>query len=562
MSSNEINPGNGLESGVRSSAGLPGSISDTNRDRFEQQLSKAHSSLGGIPIDPLLESDDGFNAGASYDGSVNGASSRRNEFESGIPSIDFVARQVGKVLDVVDKTVEEGASVRQFISETTAHVSEVIHERADVARRNWNAPDNELREVLTDRLQRGVGFLKKLSASLSENPDARELMDNAITVGRNLAEKTSDAIQNAQFATESFLEGVHNEVYGKSSLPLGQASSRDRQAHPSVGVIDLGHPFVGVIDTGFEAQDHGTQVVSVIQEVGHQFPDWLANSVGSGTWSESLVNFADAARASERFNAVANLSFDLTQLNSDGSISTRYEFTTEEREALKYAQANGVLVVVSAGNQGGTMSALGQASQEFDNVIAVGASEGGQRADYSSYGSGLDFVASGQGKAEVEGTSLAAARVTGAIARIWDANSQLDYRQVIQTLEATATDLQQPGWDHETGFGQLNPSAAIKLAEGLASQPQGSLTSPVLQNLSEKHQINQDIPSGSVWQQSNDAILIERPNSLIAGNAASYPGYSLKFNPSAPEYNEAPAVVRIWQQRMNDLGYKINVDGQ
>ena len=74
-----------------------------------------------------------------------------------------------------------------------------------------------------------------------------------------------------------------------------------------------------------------------------------------------------------------------------------------------------------------------------------------------------------------------------------------------------------------------------------------------------------DIPpvSKSSPHQGGSADATERRiQSALAGNSASYPGYSLKFNPSAPEYNEAPAVVRIWQQRMKDLGYKINVDGQ
>jgi hypothetical protein len=79
-------------------------------------------------------------------------------------------------------------------------------------------------------------------------------------------------------------------------------------------------------------------------------------------------------------------SLDLTQVESDGSIKTRYEFTPKEREALEYARQNGILVVVAAGNDGSVMSVLGQASQEFDNIITVGATNGNQRANYSSYG--------------------------------------------------------------------------------------------------------------------------------------------------------------------------------
>ena len=47
----------------------------------------------------------------------------------------------------------------------------------------------------------------------------------------------------------------------------------------------------------------------------------------------------------------------------------------------------------------------------------------------------------------------------------------------------------------------------------------------------------------------------------LAGTTPDYPGYNLIYNSSAPEYNEDPDVVRLWQQRMLDLGYEIEVDG-
>ena len=49
--------------------------------------------------------------------------------------------------------------------------------------------------------------------------------------------------------------------------------------------------------------------------------------------------------------------------------------------------------------------------------------------------------------------------------------------------------------------------------------------------------------------------------SISDSDSPSYPGYNLIYNPSAPEYNEDPEVVRLWQQRMADLGYEIEVDG-
>jgi hypothetical protein len=138
------------------------------------------------------------------------------------------------------------------------------------------------------------------------------------------------------------------------------------------------------------------------------------------------------------------------------------------------------------------MSVLGQASQEFDNIITVGAAErfndeialskAYNRTEYSSYGYGLDIVApggtidnptlslSGEEVGSMAGTSVATAKVTGAISQVWAANPSLSYRQVIEIIKNTATDLGATDFDLETGAGLLNMVAAVQLAK--ATQPE------------------------------------------------------------------------------------------
>ena len=448
-------------------------------------------------------------------------------------------------------------------------------------------------------------------------------------------------------------------------------------------------PLVGIIDTGFnannpdidysriilgrdridednnpllqtgEGNEHGTHVLGIIgatrgnglgiDGINDQAPIWLGRAVGSGQWAESLVEFVDAAKASGQPNAVVNLSFDLTQTNPDGSVTTRYELTPQERQTLEYARQNKVLIVAAAGNNGGTMSALGQASQEFDNIITVGSVDyRSSRADYSNFGNGLDIVAYGGtsdepvistvdsgadlellttdldepddeisaavqstfeeifapestneasvlsvaestsgggelswddlellqkltpderqayedaiaeidnfisdylntgidqnslnllepyfaagldatseflnafdadlvdtllkaqeaieettdnadvlietdsdlsipldfGLGEMAGTSVAAAKVTGAASQVWAANPSLSYLQVKEILKQTAVDLNTPGWDMETGAGLVNIAAAVEL--GKRTQPEVYQPKPLLSPL-------------------------------------------------------------------------------
>ena len=280
-----------------------------------------------------------------------------------------------------------------------------------------------------------------------------------------------------------------------------------------------------------EGSEHGTHIAGIIagtqnnglgiDGINDQAPLYISRATGSGNWAQGLVDFVDAAKESGQPHAIANLSLDLTQINHDGSVTTRYEFTPFEREALEYARQNHVLIVAAAGNDGDVMSVLGQASQEFDNIITVGAakhidltdpsisidtSDNSEfsvndflghapldyavdstldpsvvatefdRAEYSSYGYGLDIVADGgtlddpvlstvgDDLGTMAGTSVATAQVTGAASLIWAENPDLSYRQVIDILKSTSIDLNAPGWDEETGSGLLNIAAALELA--------------------------------------------------------------------------------------------------
>ncbi len=245
--------------------------------------------------------------------------------------------------------------------------------------------------------------------------------------------------------------------------------------------IKKGRDYVGGDDNPLlkagEGSEHGTFMLGIVDAINKTAPKWVGRAIDSGRWADSLVEFVDAAKASGQKNAIANLSLDLTQKNADGSVTTRYELTPAERSAIEYARQNGVMLVVAAGNDGGVMSVLGQASQEFDNIFTVGAGDINGRSIYSSYGRGLDIVADG-GTTEhpdlstvgndlgtMAGTSVATAKVAGAASLVWAANPALNYRQVMEILKSTARDLGPVGWDDETGFGFLNTLAAVDLAK-------------------------------------------------------------------------------------------------
>ncbi|MBF2027901.1 MAG: S8/S53 family peptidase, partial [Oscillatoriales cyanobacterium C42_A2020_001] len=314
----------------------------------------------------------------------------------------------------------------------------------------------------------------------------------------NWLNKANQWVNDKVHAAQSFVNGG-GAIAADDILPALQSGSQSQATQSNQAIV-------GIIDSGFGANDHGTQMLDTIRDVNPEASVVLKEGVGQGGWAESLTEFVDTAKASGQTGAVANLSFDLTETRPDGTVTTRSQLTAEEQSALAYARDNNVLVVASAGNEGGAMSALGQASEQFENVIAVGAAEGNGRADYSSFGPGLDLVANGS-KHGKEGTSFAAAEVTGAISEIWEANPHLSARQVSQTLQATATDLHTPGWDAETGAGKLNLDRARSVAQQITPDTQSFSGADLL------HQ-TQGSFDGATWQSKNGSVASERSNFL------------------------------------------------
>nr|WP_141724508.1 S8 family serine peptidase [Desertifilum tharense] len=365
----------------------------------------------------------------------------------------------------------------------------------------------------------------EIASAVGTQADVIALTTRLERLTQTLSRQETVSFENA-IAINNLLNRVEMLSYPPTPLPVTLVPPSN------FNFASESQPLVGIIDTGFsgnnpdidysrvtwgrdwidgdndptlvpgEGNEHGTHILGLIAAqrdngigidgINPDAPIWAGRAVGSGKWAESLVEFVDAARESGQPNAVVNLSLDLTQIDAQGNITTRYELTPMERTAIEYARQNGVLLVVAAGNDASVMSALGQASQEFDNIITVGAAEqfdpntsvwkGANRTDYSSYGHGLDITAYGgtienpklslteDGVGVMAGTSVATAKVTGAISQVWAANPGLNYRQVIDILKQTATDLGETGFDPSTGAGLLNIIAAVHLAK--ATKPE------------------------------------------------------------------------------------------
>ena len=141
-------------------------------------------------------------------------------------------------------------------------------------------------------------------------------------------------------------------------------------------------------------------------------------------------------------------------------------------EAIEYAYKKGVVMVAAAGNW---------ASQDISypaaisKVMAVSATDKNDKlADFSSYGPLIDVCAPGEkiystiwdpykgsSYSEMSGTSMASPMVAGLAALLLAKNPKLTNDEVRQIIEASGTDLGDPGWDPKFGHGMINVSKAL-----------------------------------------------------------------------------------------------------
>ncbi|MFE9744341.1 S8 family serine peptidase [Saccharothrix saharensis] len=177
------------------------------------------------------------------------------------------------------------------------------------------------------------------------------------------------------------------------------------------------------------------------------------------------------------------------------SLTSLATLTPDLLRAVNYAFDHDAVVVAGTGNDGDEHVG---APANIKGVIAVsGTVEGNGPWPESNTGPETVLAAPAQrivtavplkvvdtGYAEVDGTSAATALVSGAAALVRARYPDLDAGNVVNRLITTATDLLAPGRDNVTGFGQVDPVAALTAdvprveRNPLAPPPRTSSTEP------------------------------------------------------------------------------------
>ncbi|MDT8304067.1 MAG: S8 family serine peptidase, partial [Sedimentisphaerales bacterium] len=284
--------------------------------------------------------------------------------------------------------------------------------------------------------------------------------------------------------------GIAYENYSEKNQ--SGANSSYQQAPDLAGTFFVaGYDFVNNDEhpNDDSASGHGTHIAGTVAQntnnsigtAGIAFNSYLMpvkvlNNSGAGTYADIAEGII---WATENGAHVINLGFG----GSEPSMALE--------EALAYSYNRGVTLIAAAGNDG--ISGVVYPAAYDDYVIAVGATRYDETlTNYSNFGLNLDLVAPGGdlnidqngdsyrdgilqqvykvdgfgtltwGYNFMEGTSMAAAHVSGVAALLIANGNATSPAEVRQALESTAEDKGEAGWDMRYGWGIVDAFAALQ----------------------------------------------------------------------------------------------------
>jgi hypothetical protein len=219
--------------------------------------------------------------------------------------------------------------------------------------------------------------------------------------------------------------------------------------------------------SGGEDEEHGTAVSSVVAApengvgVVGIYPQASLGEWDSGSMFVSDV-IAGIERALDHGPGVINMSFGF-----DG-------YDRMLADEIDLAFGTGTLLVAAAGNDFLEGNAE-HSPASLHHVLTVAATnEQNVSSFFSNRSLAVDLAApgenipvavptwaSGSGYAIADGTSFSSPLVAGAAAWVWTRRPELDVTQLFDLMRWSATDVDDPGFDEDTGWGLLNVPAAL-----------------------------------------------------------------------------------------------------
>ncbi len=283
-------------------------------------------------------------------------------------------------------------------------------------------------------------------------------------------------------------EGMMIAVFDGGFLGVDQVTAFEhlQQNNQVVSTFD----FVGNGQDVYRYGDHGTKVLSVI---GANNPGVFTGSAYNADFALYITEDVSGEHRIEEYNwifaaemadstgvDIINTSLGYSEFDDpemDYSQQDLDGMTAAISKAVKIAASKGMVLTVSAGNEGNSPWKSITAPADVSDILTVGAiTEDTVKASFSSVGPTVDgrikpdVVALGVRTSVINrngnlvfnnGTSFSAPQIAGLAAGVWQANPDFDYLQVIQSIRDAGHQSLNP--NNQTGHGIPHFSATKEL---------------------------------------------------------------------------------------------------
>jgi subtilisin family serine protease len=370
--------------------------------------------------------------------------------EPSAPAAD-VSQPPGGTLDTVSAIVDEGGTPRVVTVPATPEQAPAVKEQLQ------RQPG--VIEVVTDTPVTLMGTVDPYRAS-------QWALDALGLDG--LPGSAPDGSGQLVAVLDTGIQGTHPDLSGRIRCDLGEDLAADAAAVDPAGN--------GCVDPN----GHGTHVAGEITAVSGNgvgvegasaasvLPVRVLDASGSGSSAALSQGIIDAVGKGAR----------IISMSLSGPYNPLYD------TAVQYATSHGVVVVAAAGNNRQSGNTPGYPAASPGAIAVAATDDTGRSASFSYSGPtnvisapGVNILSTNNDGTYVyrSGTSMATPYVSALLARYLDGHPDATPASVYATLQATATDLETPGFDNDTGYGLINPTA---LLTGQVVQPSPPQPSP------------------------------------------------------------------------------------
>jgi len=329
----------------------------------------------------------------------------------------------------------------------------------------------ELSQVLEMEVV-SVDYLASISATLVQLSSAQP--GRLAEAQRWLITHRPELLHQPDLLFESRLQRAAGGAEGVAAAMFDMAV----KAQISVGLIDTGVALTGSDEqlvtadftgAGYRAGETGTALASVLA--------LYLESMSLFSYQACVPargGFAAACYSSALIRSLNQALLDKNRLVQLGPVGPGGAIL---HHLVRQALLRGVVLVAGVGDAGAHAPPLYPAA--WPEVLAVTAVQGGrQRLPIAVTGGHIDLAAAGanlsvfhQDRSQrlLSGTGLAAAHVTGVVARLLQAGIPVSPVRLYEYLRESSDDIGQAGADPEFGAGLLNPCRALRLIAPLAT---------------------------------------------------------------------------------------------